>query len=236
MLSPLEINPAVYCRTWDGGAILNGSNEVTQLTDLTGNGNHLLPQGTNPITIVSSGIGTKDAVVLDGTNYLAKLGALTGFTQSNIGVMWAVYKITDTLPTATFPEIANIGHSSYTVAGYNYQRAFLNTGSTAAYTKYPNPTANAAKASVSPLVADFFITSVVYEVSEYISTLINSNGTAVKTLGVGTSMTFNHTNIFLGGWKGSNIKMQLCEFGAMDNISIEDRQKLTDYLIKTYSI
>lgn len=193
--------------------VVLSSGFVTQMNDISGNGNHLASvQGIAPTlpTIIENHINGYPAVSIDAGNYLFRQIALNELSQDENHYTFMVFKaqlrsgggynsffIRGVLAFSAIAQPTQFQQFYKNQAGSNlinyWQTAGLN--STIAFSSWSTNT--------MIYVNDKSVASNIYKINN------------LETTRTGTQIV-NNRGLYIGNWNGNFCKMQLAEFGIID--------------------
>lgn len=216
----------VYIRTWEG-VNLDGSGDISSLTDLTGNGNDFTARGTTNPELVINGINGVQSARIDGFNGFE---CLTGLGVPNLDnhVVWIVFQL-ETLTGQTYHNVFLFG-DTYTNAGGYSQLYNTASGSTVFRSQRPSGS-QLTKTGVQldkhygivkydGVNASFSLDGSTYVTTPYINSVV-SNGQ------------------FIGQWNSRGAKMLFSEMGIVEDSSVfgaPEKAELEAYLLNKYGI
>lgn len=184
---------------------------VTQMNDISGNGNHLTSaKGTAPTlpTIIENHINGYPAVSIDAGNYLFRQIALNELSQYENHYTFMVFKAQIHSGSGAFSFFMR-GAPAFNIQPTQYQQLyktqagsnFINNWQTAGLDS--SITYSAWQTNTMIYVNDKSVSSNIYKINN------------LETTRTGTQIVANK-GLYIGNWNNSFCKMQLAEFGIID--------------------
>lgn len=227
-----SFNLAGYWRASDG--VFSGT-DVTSLTDLSGNGNSLIPVGTGAPQTVASGINGRPSIRFDGANGLQFTGALAGISDLSKRAGWIVFKLEDA-NGVVYHSVVIQGANSYTSTGTNTTMHLYNLNGTNNF----NFNFGSGSASLHRVHSDAQLAShsfLFIKNTNDCSTYLDGETTGITNSG---TQNVQNQGIYIGVWNGRGAKMLFAEFGLINNdtntLSVAQIATLNAYFKAKYNI